>query len=189
MAPQSLGSASLILRWGGGGKAGKGEHAGGNTPQWLFSLTFTPGATAPLLTHRSQILPPHLPPPQAEALLHPGGEDSLIKVFRNAGGWGLKRGGCNLENWFSVCLSPLASGTCRGAMGPLGKQGDSQELELPKGCLFLGQHPHTRTPPQNTMRCFPALFTKNVFCIPAFLRGGILLSLSPRSLVFQKERI
>lgn len=33
------------------------------------------------------------PTPQAEALLHPGGEDSLIKVFRNAGGWRLRRGG------------------------------------------------------------------------------------------------
>ena len=46
------------------------------------------------------------PTPQAKAVLCPGGEDSLIKVFRNAGGWRLRRGGCNLENWFQ-CVFPL----------------------------------------------------------------------------------
>lgn len=47
---------------------------------------------SPLLPHRSQIPPPHLPPP-GRVSPSPGGEDSLIKVFRNAGGWRLGRGG------------------------------------------------------------------------------------------------
>lgn len=89
-----------------------------------------------------------------------------------------------------MCLSPLASGTCRGrgAMGLLGKQGDSLELELLKGCLFLDRLPHTRTPPKTTVLGFPALFTKNVYCI-RISRGWnspFPLSLSPRSSVFQK---
>lgn len=49
---------------GGEGVArqGKWRHTGGTAPWRPSPWTFTPGAKAPL-THRSQILPPHLPPP------------------------------------------------------------------------------------------------------------------------------
>lgn len=89
-----------------------------------------------------------------------------------------------------MCLSPLASGTCpggeggggQGAMGPLGKQGDSLELGVPKGCLFLGQFPHTRIPAQTPCLVSQPYLPKMSF-VSAFLGDRILLSLSPFSLV------
>ena len=82
-----------------------------------------------------------------------------------------------------MCLSPLASGTCWVSMRPLGKQGDSLELGLPKGCLFHGQFPHTRTtphpPPAKTPRLVSQPYLLKTSFVSAFLGDGILLSLSP----------
>lgn len=142
---------------------------------------------------RPQILPPHLPPPSRGSPTSRR-EDSFIKVFRNAGGWGRRGGGCNLENWFQCVfrlwpLGPAGVGG-RGDDGAAWKTRGLPGAEAPQGCLFLGLLPHTRTPPRNTGPGFQPHLLKMSF-VSACLGDGILLflSLSPRSLVFQKERI
>lgn len=92
VAPKSRCLCSSYPRLWVGERQGVWGPAGSTAPWWHFSLTFTPGATAhfSLTDPKFFLLTSH---PQAEALLHPGGEDSLIKVFRNAGGWRLGRGG------------------------------------------------------------------------------------------------
>lgn len=52
------------LSWVEEGVARQGKRNMRVARWWHSSLTFTPGATAPFLTHGSQILPPHLPPPR-----------------------------------------------------------------------------------------------------------------------------
>lgn len=75
------------------GRGWQGRKRG--TCRWHRSLvallSITQGPQLILLTDpKFFLLTSH---PQAEAFLRPGGEDSLIKVFRNAGGWRLGRGG------------------------------------------------------------------------------------------------
>lgn len=102
VAPNLLALLPRSLAREGVARQGKGDtqvapHPGGSPlPQGPQPLLFFPDPKfLPLTSH-----------PQAQAVLCPGGEDSLIKVFRNAGGWRLRRGGCNLENWFQ-CVFPL----------------------------------------------------------------------------------